>query len=325
MEFINCNLCGLGDTQLLFTVKDKFGISQDEFHIVECQKCGLVYVSPRPTPDEIGKFYPETYSWKKTLKAESIFTRWIRKLENSYRYHLLRDEVLKVMKLTERHSGKVLDIGCGTGDRLEVFRKMGFEVFGVETSDFADYAKENLKLNVVKGDIFSAHFPDNFFNMITLYHVLEHTHNPTWVLEEIYRILEEGGFLVIQVPINDCLQFKLFKERWTVFDVPRHLYYFRVTTLRTLLEKVGFKILKIDHFMNLWHPPTLVLSLFPTLDPQIAWQREVKGYTTVFQRIAWIFFTFLAIPFTQFESWVGRGAIVTFYMVKPPLSLKKST
>ncbi len=316
MEYVNCNLCGMDNARFLFSKKDKFGIAEDEFNVVECQGCGLLYINPRPSQEEIGKFYPETYSWKETLEADSFLTQRVRKLEKAYRYHLLRDEVSKVVELTRRGSGKVLDIGCGTGDRLNAFRSRGFDAQGVEPSHSAEYAKEFLKLNVVEGDLFSAHFQDNFFDTITLYHVLEHTHSPMKVCQEIHRILKEGGFLVIQVPNKDCFQFKWFEERWAAFDVPRDLYYFGIHTLRSLLERVGFKIVKIDHFMNWWHPPTLVLSLFPSLDPQKAWGEEEKGRNPILQRMAWIVSTFLSIPFTQFESWMGRGAIVTFYAVK---------
>ncbi len=319
MEYVNCNVCGLDQPQLLFKKKDKFGMTRDEYRVVECRGCGLLYVNPRPAEEEIGKFYPESYSWKETLKADSFFTKWIRGLENRYRYHLLRDEVSKVTRLRMKSSGKILDIGCGTGDRLDAFRSMGYDVYGVEPSDSALYAKEHLKLNVIQGDLFSAHFESDFFNVISLFHVLEHTHDPTRVCEEIYRILREGGLLVIQVPNKGCLQHRIFKERWAAFDVPRDLYYFGIKTLRSLLERVGFKIVKIDHFMNWWHPPTLVLSLFPALDPQEAWGKEEGGRNPFFERIAWIICTLLAGPFTQFESWIKRGAIVTFYAVKPPL------
>ena len=163
MEYVNCNLCGLDETQVLFRKKDKFGITEDEFNVVECRRCGLLYVNPRPTQEEIGRFYPETYSWKETLEADSFLTKWVRGLEKGYRYHLLKDEVSKVVKFTGRNSGKLLDIGCGTGDRLDVFRSIGFETYGVETSDSADYAKEHLKLNVVKGDLFFSPFSGSFF------------------------------------------------------------------------------------------------------------------------------------------------------------------
>jgi len=316
MEYVACNLCGLDDTQVLFRKKDKCHISDDEFQVVACKRCGLLYVNPRPTEAEMGKFYPETYSWKETLEANLFFIKWVRRLERSYRYHLLRDEVSKVVKFTGRSSGRVLDVGCGTGDRLDVFRSKGFETHGVETSDSADYAKEHLNLSVSKGNLFSVRFPDRFFDIVTLYNVLEHTHDPTRVCDEIHRILKDDGFLIIQVPNKDSLQHRIFEKRWAAFDLPRDLYYFGTESLKSLLGRVGFTMTKIDHFMNWWHPPTLVISLFPVLDPQKAWGEEHRGKSSIFQRLAWILFTLLGGPFTYLESWFGRGAIVTCYGVK---------
>jgi SAM-dependent methyltransferase len=319
MEYVNCDLCGLDDTQVIFKKKDKLGISDDQFQVVECRQCGLLYVNPRPTEAEIGKFYPETYSWKETLEADSFLTKWVRRLEKNYRYHLLRNEVSKVLRFTDRSPGRVLDIGCGTGDRLDVFRSKGFETFGVETSDSANYATEHLNLNVLKGDLFSANFSDEFFDLVTLYNVLEHTHSPARVIKEIHRILKKEGFLIIQVPNSNSIQYKIFKKRWAAFDVPRDLYYFGTETLSLLLGKVGFIVTKTDHFMNWWHPPTLVISLFPNLDPQKAWGEEHQGESPFFQRLAWILFTLLTGPFTQLESSLGRGAIITSYWEKDGL------
>jgi len=319
MEHVSCHLCGLDDTEVLFRKRDKLNITDDEFQVVECRGCGLLYVNPRPTETEMGKFYPETYSWKETLEADSFLTKWVRRLEKGYRYHLLRNEVSKVVKFKGRSSGKVLDIGCGTGDRLDVFRSEGFETYGVEISDSANYAREHLHLNVLKGDLFSARFPDRIFDMVMLYNVLEHTHHPSRVCNEIHRILKDDGFLVIQVPNKDSLQYKIFKGRWAAFDVPRDLYYFGTEVIRSLLGKVGFTLTKIDHFMNWWHPPTLVISLFPNLDPQKAWGEEHQGKSPVFQRLAWILCTLLAGPFTQLESSLGRGAMITSYWEKDGL------
>jgi SAM-dependent methyltransferase len=316
MEYVNCNLCGLDNARVLFGKKDKFGIAEDEFNVVECRRCGLLYVNPRPAPEEMGRFYPETYSWKETLEADSFLTRSVRGLEKGYRYHLLKNEASKALKNTGRNAGRVLDIGCGTGDRLDVWRSKGFEAYGVETSRSADYARDHLKLNVVRGDLFSARFPDQFFDLVMLYNVLEHTHNPTAICEEVRRILRENGFLIIQVPNKDSLQSKIFGKRWAAFDVPRDLYYFNIKTLRDLLEKIGYRVFKADDFMNWWHPPTLVISLFPKLDPQKAWGRESQGGSSVFQRVAWGLSTLLAGPFTQLESLLRRGAIVTHYSVK---------
>ncbi len=316
MECVNCNLCGQDNARVLFGKRDKFGVTENEFNVVQCQGCGLLYVNPRPSQEEIGKFYPKIYSWKETLEAESFLTRCVRKLEKIYRYHLLMDEVSKVVRFTRRGSGRVLDVGCGTGDRLDVFRSRGFETFGVETSDSADYAKENLKLDVLKGNLFSARFPDRFFDVVTLYNVLEHTHDPKRVCEEVHRILKDDGFLVIQVPNGNSLQYRVFGRKWAAFDIPRDLYYFGTESLKLLLGKVGFTVTKVDYFMNWWHPPTLVISLFPGLDPQKAWGEEDRGGSPVFQRLAWIFFTFLSGPFARLESVLGKGAMMTGYWRK---------
>jgi SAM-dependent methyltransferase len=303
----------MNNNRVLFSKKDKFGIQEEGFNVVECQGCGLLYVNPRPAPREMEKFYPETYSWKETLEADLSLTRLVRKLEKGYRYHLLRYEVSKVVKFIGRSQGKVLDIGCGTGDRLDIFRKKGFETYGVENSHSADYATDHLKLSVVKGDLFTAHFPDAFFDLVTLYNVLEHTHNPSGVIREINRILKKGGILIIQIPNKDSLQYKIFKKRWAAFDVPRDLYYFGIETLSSSLEKAGFELKGIDHFMNWWHPPTLVISFFPNLDPQKAWVKDGRGDNPLLQRLAWILCTFFASPWTQFESATGHGALITCY------------
>jgi len=316
MEYVDCNLCGLDDSKVLFRKRDKLGITEVEFQVVECKRCGLLYVNPRPSEAEMEKFYPEAYAWRETLETHSFLTKWVRRLEKGYRYHLLKDEVSKVIKHTGRSSGKVLDVGCGTGDRLDVFRTQGFATYGVETSDSANYAKQHLNLNVSKGDLFSASFPDRFFDIVALYNVLEHTHHPKRVCDEVHRILKEDGSLVIQVPNKNSLQYRIFKKRWAAFDVPRDLYYFEPERLRSLLGKVGFAVTKMDHFMNWWHPPTLVLSLFPSLDPQRVWREERKGRNPIPQRVAWIFSTFVAAPLTQLESCFGHGALVTCYGIK---------
>ena len=134
MEYVNCNLCGLDDTEILFSKKDKFSISKNDFGVVRCRKCGLIYVNPRPSEGKIFEFYPDIYSWKETLPTRSRISKWIKRLEKWYRYHLLRYEALKAVKMTGRKGGKLLDVGCGTGDRLNILRQLGFETCGIEVS-----------------------------------------------------------------------------------------------------------------------------------------------------------------------------------------------
>ena len=316
MEHVHCNLCGVDDAETLFRIKDKFGVADEPFRIVQCRRCNLVFISPRPSPEEMGKYYPETYSWKESFGGESLLTGWVRKAERVYRYHLLRHEVSSVIEVTGKNTGKVLDVGCGTGDRLNVFQSHGFQSCGVETADSADYAAKVLKLDVRKGDLFAARFPDQSFDVVTLYHVLEHTHAPLGVCREIRRILKKDGRLVIQVPNMESWQYRVFGPRWAGFDIPRHLYTFGKRTIVQLLETAGFQVTKVDHIMNWWHPPTLVLTLFPGLDPQKSWEKEGRGKNTLLRRIAWIFCTLAVPPLTYSESLMKRGAIITCYAVK---------
>lgn len=313
MEYVKCNFCNNNDTKLLFTKKDEFGLSDCDFRVVQCRNCGLIYVNPRPSTDEIGKFYPDTYSWKETLTAESKITKIIRRLERIYRYHLLNYETSKVVKVANRKTGKLLDVGCGSGYRLDVFRRLGFDTYGVEISSSAEYAREHLGLNVKKGDLFEANYPDSFFDIITLYNVLEHTHNPQKVIGELRRILKEDGIVTIQVPNTDCIQFRLLKERWAGIETPHHLYYFNVRLLKKILLKEIFEIINIDHFNSWWHPGLLVISLFPNLAPRKAWQEEKKKSNTILKRLCWIFWTLILAPFAFFESLAKRAALVTVY------------
>jgi len=288
-------------------------LSDYDFRVVQCRNCGLIYINPRPSKDEIANFYPDTYSWKETLTAESKITKIIRRLEKIYRYHLLSYETSKIVRVASRQTGKLLDVGCGAGDRLDIFRRLGFDTYGIEPSSSAEYARRHLGLNVKQGDLFEANYPDSFFDIITLYNVLEHTHNPQKIIEELHRILKEDGIVAIQVPNTDSIQSKLFKKRWAAVDVPRDLYYFNIRLLEKILAKENFEITKIDHFNNWWHPPTLVITLFPNLDPQRAWAEEEKRGNPVLKRLLWIFWTLILPPFVFCESLTKKGAIVTIY------------
>jgi SAM-dependent methyltransferase len=284
--------------------------------VVRCTQCGLLYVNPRPTQKEIENFYPDFYCWKETIDSATYFSGAIKKLEKIYRLHLLNYEVKKALKFTRINSGRILDVGCGTGDRLDIFRKNGFEVFGVEVSSSAKFAQESLKLNVFQGGLLEAGFADNFFDLITLYNVLEHTHNPGQVLREAHRILKKSGFLIIQVPNTDSLQFKIFQKRWAAFDVPRDLYYFNILLLKGILKKEDFEVLKIDHINNWWHPPTIVTSVFPSLDPPLTRKEGAKGVRAFCRRLSWVLLTAIFTSFPRLESMLKRGALITVYASK---------
>ncbi|HHT9125772.1 MAG TPA: class I SAM-dependent methyltransferase [Candidatus Brocadiia bacterium] len=230
MEYTTCAICNLDETRRLFTAYDY--ITGDKFEIVSCTRCGLTYVNPRPDDKEIEKYYPPSYYGKRRSIID-IITIWCR---------IKRIEI----EVPGDEARRILDIGCGSGRMLREMRKRGWDVFGTELSEYScKRAKEEFNLDVRKGSVETCNFPENYFDVITLWHVFEHIKNPSETLNEIYRLLKRDGVLIIDVPNLKSLQFMLSRERWFHLDVPRHLYNFTTTTLANLLNKNEFKVYKV--------------------------------------------------------------------------------
>jgi SAM-dependent methyltransferase len=143
-------------------------------------------------------------------------------------------------------NGKVLDIGCGAGHHLLWFKRYGWETYGVEISELACKRARERGLEVFNGDLLEANFPDDYFDLITIHDVLEHTFKPKEILGKIHRILKPGGIVMGTMPNCDSLERRIFKEYWFLWEVPRHLYHFSVFTLTRLLKETNFTKFKIE-------------------------------------------------------------------------------
>lgn len=223
-EYVKCNLCQSDDTKKLYV--------KDSFNIVRCRKCGLVYVNPRPTLEELKEFYKEKDAHIEPAKERDIFM---------HRFE-------KIIKIIEKfkNKGKLLDIGCSYGYFLELAQRHGWESYGVEISDYVSrYCREKLNLNVFTGVVSEAHYPDQHFDVITMFHTLEHASDPRNYLREINRILKRDGLLVVAVPNIESLKAKLTKKNWVLITSHEHLYYFSLKTLIQLLNETGFQPVKV--------------------------------------------------------------------------------
>jgi SAM-dependent methyltransferase len=146
--------------------------------------------------------------------------------------------------------GQLLDVGCATGDFLDVMRQYpGWEVCGVELSDYASrYAREQLGLDVRTGTLESAQFPEAVFDVVTLWDVIEHLPDPLGTLRQIHRLLRPGGLLVFNTPNLESLDARLFKAYWIGYELPRHLHVFSRRTLLTLIEIACFRLVDMRCF-----------------------------------------------------------------------------
>jgi SAM-dependent methyltransferase len=145
--------------------------------------------------------------------------------------------------------GRLLDVGCATGIFLDGMRRLGWHVAGVEPSSSAvAYARVRFDLDIFAGRLEDAHYPAASFDVVTLWDVLEHVHEPRVVLAEIARILRPGGLLVLSLPNPDSLEARLLGSHWLGWDLPRHLNLFRPMFLQRHLANAGFRTKRIESF-----------------------------------------------------------------------------
>lgn len=261
MEKVKCALCNLDDYKVILKVKDcRCHITDDEFNLVQCKNCRLVYVNPRPAKEEINKFYPTEYY---TVKIPAFLAKIITPL-----FELT--PIRSVKKY--RKKGRLLDLGCGTGNFLWEMKKRGFEVHGVDPSSQAcELARQRLE-NIFNSELEEHHFPDNYFDVITLWHVFEHLLNPNITLKEIHRILKKDGILILETPNIDSLSFKAFRKNCFHLDIPRHLYHWSPKTIREILNRNKFRVFKVSYFslnvpLGLFHSFSNLLNDYKVKSP----------------------------------------------------------
>ena len=221
MEYIHCPLCEADDTKFLFTRKDfTHRVSDVEFIVVRCKKCGMVYLNPRPDQEEIHSYYPEEF-YEITSKEELL---------------RIKEQSLQAKYEMVKHieTGELLDVGCNKGEFLFFMHEKGWRVRGVE---FSSKPPNVFNQNIFYGELEAAHFNDNSFDLVTLWAVLEHVNDPLGTLREINRILVPGGTLVALVTNFNSIPGRFLRHD----DIPRHMNMFTRKTMSKMLQVAGLK------------------------------------------------------------------------------------
>ena len=310
---MNCPVClnsatvpALRGTDLLFETTSK------TFTLDSCSACRCLFLNPMPGDEEIAGFYPKQYWWSAARPDP------LKKLESVYRRIALRGHVAFISKAAGDVAGQDrLDVGCGSASLLALMKQRGFRVIGVDfSSEAAAVAKQENGVRVVVGSLEDAAFPDGSFDIVTLFHVMEHVTNPRSVLAEVSRILKPDGALVLQVPNIDSWQFQAFGAKWYGLDIPRHVIDYSKNSMLKLLADSGFVARRIKHFNLRDNAPALVSSLFPSLDPVSRAVRHRKHGVREsmaagwLRHVAYLSLVIGAYPFAILESAVGRGATI---------------
>ncbi len=278
-----------------------------------CESCRCLFLNPMPGDEEIAGFYPHQYWWN-TSKAQANAT--LKKLESLYRRLALRDHISFIVRAARNRQGlNLLDVGCGPGTLLGLLKDRGFRTLGLDFSaEAAHVAEVENGVRVVVGSLEQAAFPDQSFDIVTLFHVMEHVTNPRSILAEVARILKPEGVVVLQVPNIDSFQFRAFGARWYGLDIPRHVIDYSKHSMLKLLGDSGFVPRRIKHFNLRDNAPAFVSSLFPSLDPISRAVRQRKRGVRESAPAAWVRhvvylgLVVCAYPFAILESALGRGA-----------------
>ena len=333
MESVICDLCHSDQFEVVTRQRDLLlEVTKDEFTIVRCGQCGLIYLNPRPSKDLLGSYYPSVYYppvqakvrpqiQEQAKKFSAKMKRWV--LEDYYGYPavgpsgwfgtlrrilLWPDKTLREFKgrhpLPWRGEGKVLDVGCGAGGNLKTLQDQGWDVSGIEVSEEAAAHARALIGGTIHTGTLEAHlFAPNTFDLILMSHSLEHLPSPADALRRVHALLKDEGLLVVSVPNVNSIEAKLFGQSWFHWDPPRHFYHFGKGSLTQFLIQTGFRPYRFR---------TGVDSVFFMASLDRCWKQRFHGVLPM----RMLMDRFLVRPFCLLAGHAGFGTVITVYAGK---------
>lgn len=267
----NCVLCGYCGERLYLGLRDKLWGVSGTWNLKKCRNksCGHLWLDPTPASEDIGKAY-ETYYTHSDLPSspmeEAGVRRFIRSIKKSYLartygYRTNRKNVatellgllayftpfrrslldFSVMYLPYCPTGRLLEIGCGSGRMLKDMETLGWQAEGIDFDAEAVRNSRRKGLIVHEGRLEERQYPDNSFDAITMSHLIEHVADPKSLLNECHRILRPGGCLVVVTPNCQSLGHRIYKRNWRGLEPPRHLHIFSRQSLAALARTAGFR------------------------------------------------------------------------------------
>lgn len=304
LERVPCNLCGGDDGVSVLSQADALTGDPQVFSVVQCRGCGLQYVNPRPSAAEIARFYPPefvSYQFELAGPGASLRQRLVAAIT--------RSAARQRLKVLERAvplgpGTRVLDVGCGKGVFLYALRQArGCDVTGVDfDAEAVRYGTETLGIRAIRGGAADLARLEPGFDVVTLWHFLEHEFDPLAALRGVHGLLAEGGRLVVEVPNADSAENAVFGRRSYLYDLPRHLYHFSPDTLGRLLDRAGFEV---ERFRYTRLAGGWVGSL-----------QNLFGGGRIYRNLAdhvgaFLLLAQLALPLDWISSLAGRGSIMT--------------
>ncbi|WP_338406984.1 class I SAM-dependent methyltransferase [uncultured Flavobacterium sp.] len=218
------------------TVKD-YSVSKETFDLYQDEVLDMLITFPQPSIEDLGKYYESVDYISHTDSKRSLFEKL---------YHFIKtialNNKLDLINSLQPDKGKILDIGAGTGDFLSAAKKGGWQTIGVEPSEKAKAIAINKGVSFVDK---TAVLENNSFDVISMWHVLEHVPDLDKQIKELKRLLKPTGTLIIAVPNFKSFDAKHYGKFWAAYDVPIHFWHFSKTAIKLLFEKEEMKLEKV--------------------------------------------------------------------------------
>jgi len=237
MTSFSCPVCHHRHCTLAFQATDHF-VSGEVFPIYSCDQCGFHMTGNLPPDDQMDQYYQSDDYISHSDTRKGLFNR----IYHTVRNLMLNEKLNIVKRTTGKTTGRVLDIGAGTGYFMNFAARKGWETTGTErNSEARRFAKEHWKLELLPGDhLFD--LPPASFDAISMWHVLEHLPDQDKYWKTLFRLLPEGGFLFIALPNFCSFDAVHYKEKWAAWDVPRHLWHYAPENIIRQAGNYGFRL-----------------------------------------------------------------------------------
>ena len=240
LEDVNeCPLCAEADFSLHVQATDNL-VSRETFNILKCGACGFLLTGPRPAEANAGTYYKSLEYVSHSDSSKGLINKLF-KIARSYTLGM------KVSLVRQLHpdAKSILDYGCGTGDFLSAAQKSGLTVTGIEPdADARAIAASKNNVVPLEPNVL-ANMPAAQFDLITLWHVLEHVYSLDETIKALSNLLKPDGKLVIAVPNAGSFDNRIYGAQWAAWDVPRHIYHFTPADIRRLMLRHGLSVTQI--------------------------------------------------------------------------------